>query len=207
MNREARRLLRDRSGVAAVEFALLAPFLILLFLGFAETYLYARSVAAMERTAFSLADLVARRSLVCQAKSSSDPNSVNTYLTAAKLIAEPLSLETNGMVILTAAVKTGAAGAVVAWQVTSGYTLKGVSSAVGKPGGPAALAGGITLGADGDTAIVAEVFYLNDWYARVRHFWPSAPVTGVLSRAGYYRARIGSLATLYTAATNANCPP
>jgi Flp pilus assembly protein TadG len=209
MNRPRRlaHLPRDRRGVAALELALALPVLLLILTGFYETYIYIRSVATMERTAFTLADLIARRNLVCDASSTSDPNSLATYLTtAAPLISQPLDLDDNGEVIVSAVVYSATLGAEVSWQKTGAHTLAGVSSLVGSTGGKATLAGGIAPDTGGDTVIVAEVYYSYDWFPLLRAVWSGAPEQTTLRRVAYYRARLSSLATLYTAATNSNCP-
>lgn len=201
------RILRDRRGVAALEFALLLPLLLLILVGFTESYLYVRSVAALERTAFTLADLIARRDLVCDASSTSDPNSLNTYLSGAvPRISQPLDLADHGEVIISGVSMSAAGSTVVNWQKTSVYTLSSVSSGVGVPGGLATLAGGIVPDSGGDTVITAEVYYDYDWFPLLRNLWPEAPARSVLARRAYFRARLGALTTLYTSATNASCP-
>lgn len=207
MNRRPPLILHDRRAVAALEFALLLPLLLLILVGFAESYIFVRSVAGLERTAFTLADLIARRNLVCDAGSTSDPNSLNTYLSGAvPLISQPLDLADHGEVIISGVSASPALGAMVNWQKTSVYTLPSVSSGVGVAGGRATLDGGIVPDSGGDTVITAEVYYDYDWFPLLRGLWPDAPTRSTLVRRAYFRARLGALTTLYTSATNASCP-
>lgn len=76
-------LLRDRAGAAAVEFALILPIAISLFLGtfeLANVLLCHMKLVAATQTA---ADLLAQQSTVCSAD-------VTNYGTAAALVMEPL---------------------------------------------------------------------------------------------------------------------
>lgn len=209
MNRGAAfRFAKDGRGTAALELALLMPVLLIILVGFYETYVFVRSVSVMERVAFSTADLIARRNLVCRSTSTSDPNSINTYLvTAAPISAEPLDLKDNGEIIVSGVTYNSATGSArVAWQMVSPYTLTGVTSHVGSVGEDATLAGGIVPSAGGDTVITAEVFYYFDWFPMLRNFVPAMPGAMTLNRIAYFRGRVASLAVLNTSATNANCP-
>jgi len=207
MNRSLRTLIADCRAVTAFEVALLIPILMIILVGFYESYIFIRSIATMERTAFTLSDLISRRNLVCDASSGNDPNSLNTYLgTVAPMIAQPLDLKANGAVIVSAVVYAKQGGAAVNWQKTSSYTLNGATSQVGVVGGPAKLAGGITPKDDGDTVIVTEVFYNFDWFPYLRIYVPSMPGRMTMTRTAYFRARVNSLSILYNAANNANCP-
>ncbi|MFD2234526.1 TadE/TadG family type IV pilus assembly protein [Phaeospirillum tilakii] len=202
------RLGRDRRGAVMVELALALPVLLILLIGFTEAYLYVRAAVALERVAFDMANLIARRTLICRATSTSDPNSINTYLTTvAPLSAQPLDLAASGEVIASGVVYDSAsAGAVVRWQAVSPYTLSGIASGVGNVGGKATLAGGIVPTSGGDTVIVVEAFHSHDWLSGLRQLLPTLPTATTLKRTAYFRGRVASLATLNTAATNPACP-
>lgn len=91
----ASRLLRDRTGVAAVEFALILPLLLILLIGMAETTSALSFKRKLSQTAFSVADLVSQSSSV----SSSD---ITDLMTAADAIMEPFS--SDGMTVVIASV-------------------------------------------------------------------------------------------------------
>ncbi|EPY01122.1 hypothetical protein [Magnetospirillum fulvum] len=202
-----RKLIADCRAVTAIELALLIPILMIILVGFYESYIFVRSIATMERTAFTLSDLVSRRNLVCDASSASDPNSLNTYLsTVAPMIAQPLDIKANGEIIVSAVVYAKTVGAAVNWQKISSYTLNGAASQVGVIGGAANLPTGIIPKNDGDTVIVTEIFYNFDWFPYLRIYVPSMPGRMTMSRSAYFRARVNSLSILYDATTNANCP-
>ena len=56
-----RRLLGDRSGVAAVEFALIAPLLVLVLLGTVTLFDFYRESLALERATASMSDYMSRQ--------------------------------------------------------------------------------------------------------------------------------------------------
>jgi Flp pilus assembly protein TadG len=58
------RLLRDRAGIAAIEFALVAPLLLALFLGSFVLALLFRDAKAAERATSVISDLVSRKTTV-----------------------------------------------------------------------------------------------------------------------------------------------
>lgn len=60
--RAARRFTRDRRGVSAVEFALIAPVLLLLLLGGVTTFLLVRDSRSAERATFTISDILSRAS-------------------------------------------------------------------------------------------------------------------------------------------------
>ncbi|MDP2215391.1 TadE/TadG family type IV pilus assembly protein [Phenylobacterium sp.] len=68
MLRRAIRFLRDRSGVAAVEFALIAPVLILMYLGLAEVTMALMAERRAGHATAVVADLVAQDTLTNRAE-------------------------------------------------------------------------------------------------------------------------------------------
>jgi Flp pilus assembly pilin Flp len=61
---DARRIWRNRTGVAAVEFALIAPLMVLLLFGVVEVSELLNTNRRVENTAASIADVVARDTIV-----------------------------------------------------------------------------------------------------------------------------------------------
>lgn len=198
MRHSFRRLITDHRASTAVEFALLIPLLILLLVGSYQLYAYMRATSLTERTAITLADLISRRSSeAVDCSLTTDGSYLGTYFDAATRMIEPLTIDGNGMVILSA-VHNVNGSAVVAWQRKSTYQIDGASSSVGSQGGSASLPGGISVLTGGDTVIVAEVFYDYVPFAGLSEFNSMLPKETIISRASYFRARYGTVDSLGT---------
>ncbi|HVI52739.1 MAG TPA: hypothetical protein VM661_16140 [Candidatus Sulfotelmatobacter sp.] len=193
-----RHLIADRRASASVELAMLIPMLVLLLVGSYQLYAYMRATSLTERTSITLSDMVSRRSTqAVDCALTTNGSYLGTYFDAATRMIEPLTLDGNGMVILSA-VHNVNGSATVAWQRRSVYQIKGVSSAVGAEGGKAVLPGGITVQTNGDTVVVAEVFYNYVPFAGLSNDNAMLPKAQTISRASYFRARYGALDSLGT---------
>lgn len=175
------RLWRDRRGVSALEFALVAPFLVMLAAGTIEFGRLILLTQKLQNSSFMFADLAAR------GKSLSEGQLDDIFLAVGSLM-QPFDLGDDGTAVITSV--TGGVGgtAGVNWQRAGAGTLS-VTSLIGQAGGAATLPANLAL-AEGETLIVTEVFY---------DFEPIFGMTaaaGVLSRVTYYKPRLGSLATL-----------
>jgi len=175
------RLWRDRRGVSALEFALVAPFLVLLAVGTIEFGRLILLTQKLQNSSFMFADLAAR------GKSLSEGQLDDIFLAIGSLM-KPFDLADGGAAVITSvtAGKAGTAG--VNWQRAGAGTLP-VTSLIGHAGGSATLPVDLKL-AEGETLIVTAVFY---------DFEPIFGMTAaasVLSRVTYYKPRLGSLATL-----------
>lgn len=172
------RLGRDARGVAAVEFAMLLPVLLLFSLGTLEFGRLIMLTQKLQNGSFILADLVTRDKTIDEAEMA------NIFLALGTLI-EPFPFEAQGTAIVTS-VGTNAAGApVVKWQRQGSGTLD-AASAIGQPGGAAVLPATLTL-APGDTVIATEVFYD---FEPMFDFTTSAQV---VRKAAFYKPRLGTL--------------
>jgi len=134
-----RRFRRDRSGLAAVEFALILPALIIILFGIAET-----SQALAARTDISNIATVAS-DLVAQAKSLTSTDMTNVF-NAASIVLYPYPVAPNGGAPLTVTifsiVDNGTATGKIAW----GCQKTGSQPAV-------AVTGPMPAGANGGTLI------------------------------------------------------
>ena len=147
----ARRFARDQHGVAAMEFALCAPLLMTLFVGGYEISRYLIVTLKVEKTAFTVADVVSQSSALTLSE-------MNQYVSAATQIMLPYSFAADGRVIVSSVYQTGTTPpSTVRWQYSGGGSLVR-SSQVGNVNGAASLPTGMTL-ADRENVIVAEVFY------------------------------------------------
>ncbi len=112
-----RRFLADRSGVAAVEFALTLPLLVVLWLGMAELTQISMASAKATQAAQSVADLVGRYT----ANGFADPQGFADLEAAAATIVAPLPTAAgNPGVSIVSATLNANGGLAQAWQCTSG---------------------------------------------------------------------------------------
>ena len=81
LNLPLRRLIGDRRGVGAIEFAIVAPVLILLYVGSAEISVAMSINKKVARASSTIADLVSQRSCVTSAFLSTMPDVANSIMT------------------------------------------------------------------------------------------------------------------------------
>ncbi len=146
-----RRFIHAEQGIAAVEFALVLPFLVLLFLGGFEVNRYILMHQKVEKVAYTLADVVAQSTSITTAQ-------LNQVYTAAEQIMLPYSFGADGVVIVSSIYKSGTSSPVIRWSYRGGGTLDR-SSMIGTVNGVATLPPGLILN-DKDNIIISEVFYV-----------------------------------------------
>jgi Flp pilus assembly protein TadG len=136
-----KKICRDRSGAAAIEFAILAPVAMLLLFG---TYEFTNAlVAYMKLTAAvdTVGDLVAQQTGVTDA-------TIDDFYTAEQLVMEPLSA--SGLGLAVASVTFNSSGTpVLAWQKTRGGAVPMTDVVTVSAG----------LGNAGDSVILAQATY------------------------------------------------
>lgn len=149
VRRRLRRFLASESGVIAIEFALVVPVLLALFLGGIDTAWLVIAHYKLERAADSVADLTAR----AQQLRSSD---IRDILAAASMVAKPFDLDADGRVIASSITNPMGTGAIVDWQQASTGGVSATSK-IGPAGGTAQL--GTDLSVElGETMIVGEAY-------------------------------------------------
>lgn len=177
------RLWRDESGVAAVEFSLILPFLILVAYGTIETSRLILINQKAEKVAYTLSDIVAQNNSI--GRSALD----SLVLAAAHQVMDPYPFAAGASVIITAVSRaTGSNESRVRWQYFSEQTILNPSQ-IGRNGGLATLPSGFVLD-QGETVIIAEVFY---------PFEPlidSSLAEFTLYKTAYFKPRLGALDTL-----------
>jgi Flp pilus assembly protein TadG len=107
------RLLHDRSGVAAIEFALIFPILLLLFIGSFETANLVLASMKLEASAETAADLVAQTRVNTVLQSTDFTNITN----AAKQVLTPLPTSGTQLKVAYASVTYSTGAAVIDWHV------------------------------------------------------------------------------------------
>lgn len=144
MLRSARCFRRSRSGMAAVEFALIAPVMILVFFGSIELSEALNCKARVERVASTAADLVSQSTTV----STTD---VNNVFGAANSILFPFS-SAPAQIVISSLVDNGHGAATVAWSNAQNATARTLGSTVTVPAG-------LIVSGSGGSVILAEVTY------------------------------------------------
>lgn len=193
------RLRRDTRASVALETAIILPVAFLMLVGSWETYAYMRATGIVERTAFTVGDLIARKSMLIDDAGTSDGDTIGTTYEAAREVARPLDLDGQGALILTAIVNTGG-GPVIAWQRRAPFGLESAASRIGAEGGPPALPADPDFGPPtvhvGDILIVAEVFHDFRPFVWSRSVWSDAPGQVTLYRRALFLARYGGIERL-----------
>lgn len=136
------RLLGDTRGVSAVEFALVAPMMVGLYLGCSE-FTHGFSV---DRKAMVTCDAVAN--LVAQNKTVSTAD-INNFFDAATSVMSPYSTSTLTIVVTSVAIDSSGR-ATVSWSKTKNGTARSVGAAVTLPS---------ALAVPSSSLILSEVTY------------------------------------------------
>jgi Flp pilus assembly protein TadG len=176
----AYRFIRRNEGIAATEMALIAPVLLTLFLGCAETGLLVRTHFQAAQMASTIADVIARY------KSVTSADIASIFAVSAEVMGTR-DFDEHGTVVLSSIATDDKGKATVAWQCTGGQL--GNASRIGTAGRQASLPGGLVLDKD-DNVIIAEVFY------RYRPLlgW-NAPDVTLAYKTALFRPRLGDLTT------------
>lgn len=175
------RLGHDQSGIAAVEFALVLPVMILFSLGTAEVGRFALLSLKLQHAANTMGDLASRDEQLSLA-------AVQSMFSAMQHVVQPFALADEGIVIVSGVGLDGGGEPTVFWQQEGAGAL-GETSEIGAEGGTATLPADLIL-RDGETVIIAEtVFRYTPWLLAL------IPET-LLRRAAYYRPRLGTLRAL-----------
>jgi TadE-like protein len=167
------------AGNVAVEFALVLPVLMLLMLGSAEMARFVILHQKVDRVAVTTSDLVARAETIKESE-------LDDIFLAAEFVARPFDLPNLGVVIVSAITNEDGSGARVAWQRSGGGSASH-SSQVGTEGGIASLGDDFEV-REGETAIIAEVFYEFEPFLSELIVEPQT-----LYRRAHYRPRLGTL--------------
>ena len=142
LNSRLARLAKDQSGVSAVEFAMLLPLMLTLYLGAVEV---SQGIAADRKlaiTARTVADLVSQVTTI-------DNNGITNSLAAASAVMAPYP--SNNLKVTVSSVTVDAQGnATIAWSDTLNGTAHGKGSSVSLPA---------ALKTPGTSLIWAEVQY------------------------------------------------
>jgi Flp pilus assembly protein TadG len=167
------------AGNVAVEFALTLPVLMLLMLGSAEMARFVILHQKVDRVAVTTSDLVSRAETIKESE-------LDDIFEAAELVAQPFDLPNLGVVIVSAIINEDGTGPTIAWQ-RSGAGTASHASQIGTEGGAATLSGDFEV-REGETAIIAEVFYDFEPFLSELIVEPQT-----LYRRAHHRPRLGTL--------------
>jgi len=181
MRRNLIAVLRDTSGVTAIEFALVLPIMVFLAIGSIEFGRLLLVTQKLQNGTFILADLTARD------KTLSECQLENIFLALDNII-QPYEFAASGAAIVSSIGVDPSGDPVVNWQEDGAGTLTAVS-AIGEEGDEATLPEDLYIVA-GETIIVAESFYA---YEPIFGLTTSA---STLHRIAYVKPRLGTLETL-----------
>lgn len=167
-------------GLAALEFAMVAPFMIILLLGGFELSRFLLVQQKAEKTAFSIADVTA------QYAPDEGPD-IDEVFAAVDHIMKPHSFQADGLVILTSVFnEEGSEQTKVRWQCDNGGALQ-ETSRIGDVDDAAHLPADFLLD-DKDNVIITEVFY------RFRPLFSTIFTQPfVIYRTAMFRPRLGAL--------------
>jgi len=180
---------RSEAGIAYVEFALILPVLIALFMGSVEVTRYILVTQKTQKVAMTVADVVA------QAQTISTADLANIVLAGSQIM-QPYTFGASGYIIISSVTQTGTQTASnppkISWQYTGGGSMNPApASRIGVTGGAAILPNNIPLNS-GDNIIVTEVYY---------NYTPLLVTNGIVGnnliyQTGLYKPRLASLSAL-----------
>jgi len=173
MRRRVKSLARDTRGVAAVEFALLAPLMLVLYFGMVEFCQGYMAQKRADHVASMVADLTAQESDVTKAE-------LTDYFAIGDLIMKPFSSATLKQRV-SSVTRISSTTYRIDWSQTKGMTQTLQPTQTGIPA---------NLLANGESVIIGESFYTYD--SVFRSFLPK-PIT--FERRTYLRPRTVDLVT------------
>ncbi|EWY36617.1 hypothetical protein N825_09860 [Skermanella stibiiresistens SB22] len=181
----------DRRGLAALEFAIIAPVVILLLVGMVDMTTYVSAALKVERVASGTADVGTQYDRLRDGMTVVKGDEVGVLFLAANQIALPLDLPAKGAVLITCVADQGN-GPQVMWQRRSGRA--GPTGEIGSSGA-AKLPAGFSL-RYGESVLFVEVYYTLHPYVFSIGWLSDTDKAVDLRRMAVYRPRFGTLTKL-----------
>jgi hypothetical protein len=133
----------------------------------------------LDRVATTISDLVSRAETISESQ-------IDDIFNAAGEVAEPFDLANLGVVVVSSITNADGEGAVIAWQRSGGGSYSAASE-LGVAGDEPNLPDGFVV-REGETAIIAEVFYDFSPFLSELIVDPQ-----VIHRSAHHRPRLGTL--------------
>lgn len=179
----ARDLFRDIGGAIQVEFAFVAPILMMLCLGGFEAGRFILLNMKLDKGANTIADVVSQSSEIQTAD-------IDDVYSAVNYMVLPYDFGDQGIVIVSSVSLDSGGVPIVNWQYSGAGTLAGHPSKIGIEGETATLPDNFTLGSK-ENVIIAEVMYN---YSPLT--MPYIDPEDAIYKIAIYRPRLGALETL-----------
>lgn len=179
-----KKLIRSQDGLAATEFALMSPIIMVLFLASFEVTRYVLAAQKTEKAAVTVSDLVAQSKDLTM-------SDMDVMILAVEEVMQPLDFANDGFVIISSVSRVGSGDPQVNWQYTGSH-LWTQTSQVGGAGSNATLPTGFELSPN-EGVIIAEVYYN---YSPILSAGGLLDVGGALYKIGVFKPRLGELTTL-----------
>lgn len=185
MMKALKRLLGDTRAVAALEFALAVPFLLVLFVASTDLMRLMLIHQKAERIAYNIADLTAQTEAITAAD-------MQQIMLAPAEVMEPFTFGARGVVIISSVHKAAAADdQLVRWRCEGGGTLE-AESLIGSVGSVANLPNNLVLN-ERENVIVTEVYYIFESLlpVNINDFMNVGPIY----KTAVFKPRFGALLT------------
>ena len=148
-----RRFARNERGVAAVEFALVLPIVVLLLLGCFEVPRYVMVIQRLARTSAGVSDLVA------QADEPMTANQMTDIFTAGGIMMQPYDVVANGKIYVSSINNPSGTGVILTWQRNNSGTV-GTASKLGAEGtNPTSKIPAALVPLSNEEVLAAEVYF------------------------------------------------
>lgn len=178
-----RRFWRDRRGIAAAEFAVLASVLTVALLGGTELSRYTLMHQKMDRVSASVSNMVAQSSTMTA-------TDFDNMWAAAQQVAKPFDITgSNGLVIISFIVAETGSNYRIQWQRKGAGTMSKTSQ-LGIQGALATLPTGVTM-AQGDSMVAVEVYALYEAFV-----FPEMIGTSVVYHRSFDQPRLTDVITV-----------
>lgn len=185
-NNIIKKLKNNQKGIALIEFAIILPVVVVLFLGCVDVVIYVVAHQKISRAAYTMSNLLT------QMDQGLTESQVNDMILALNQVSNPYDIENNGKAVMTAIIGNGVDGSApstlsVAWKRCFG-TVAGLGT-YGAPGTTVSQSAipVNTIVTTKQILIITEISYQ---YTPIISF---LPLSGTISYRSFFRPRRGTI--------------